>query len=138
MARQYNARACKACATLFIPTGCRQPWCNECAEFRYSYKIHLQSLLRTHKRGGKAGSGSGGHNESGCHSQKYREWFLLDVYRAQDGRCAVCWDEVELGPEFLLHHKDHNREHNVRDNFDGVCKRCHQIEHECWLNFRKA
>jgi hypothetical protein len=26
----------------------------------------------------------------------------------------------------------------VKSNLELVCKRCHQIEHECWLAFRKV
>lgn len=134
---QRKPKKCKACPTVFIPTGNSQPWCADCADFRYQYKMHLQSLLRTTKRGGRAGVGSGGTNEGSCHSQKYREWFLMDVWRRQDGQCVDCWDDL-TPEEMLMHHIDHNREHNVLSNFAGVCKRCHQIEHECWLAFRKA
>ena len=33
-----------------------------------------------------------------------------------------------------VHHKDHNRKNNVEENFELLCKRCHQVEHECWKN----
>ena len=33
-----------------------------------------------------------------------------------------------------VHHKDHNRKNNVESNFELLCKRCHQVEHECWKN----
>ena len=130
-------KQCRACPTVFVPTGNSQPWCAQCADFRHHVKTHFLSLKRTAKRGGSAGSGSGGQNEGGCHSQKYRDWFLMDVHRRQEGHCADCYKE--LTPEaMLMHHLDHNRGHNVLSNFAGVCKRCHQIEHECWLAFRKA
>jgi hypothetical protein len=33
--------------------------------------------------------------------------------------------------EWCVHHKDHDRTHNVRENLEMLCKRCHQVEHEC-------
>lgn len=33
-----------------------------------------------------------------------------------------------------MHHKDHNRKNNREENFELLCKRCHQVEHECWKN----
>lgn len=74
-------------------------------------------------------------NEGICHAQKYREWFLDDLYSAQDGYCARCGEWHEKNSEFLIHHKDHDRTNNTRHNLELVCKRCHQVEHECWKNF---
>ena len=33
--------------------------------------------------------------------------------------------------EWVVHHKDHNRQHNTVDNFEILCKSCHQLEHKC-------
>lgn len=109
----------------------------ECAEFRRLVKHRQQSYKRTAKRGGAAGSGSGGANIGACHSQKYREWFLNDLYALQEGQCAHCGG-AHTAEELLMHHKDHDRKHNVLSNLELVCKRCHQIEHECWLAFSKV
>ena len=40
--------------------------------------------------------------------------------------------------EWAVHHKDHDRQNSARDNLELLCKRCHQIEHECWRNFEGA
>ena|SRR5690554_5791911 len=133
-------KACKACSDVFQPTGNAAKFCTPCAEFRTAWMVRKHSMTRHEKAGRKVGTGSGGHNETGCHDQKYRQWFLMDVWRKQDGRCGDC--DIELSPDLmLLHHIDHDRTNNELYNFAGVCKRCHQLEHECWMNlpqFRKV
>ena len=38
----------------------------------------------------------------------------------------------------LIHHKDENRYNNDVENLEALCKRCHQIEHNCGDNFPKG
>ena len=44
--------------------------------------------------------------------------------------------------EWAVHHKDHDRTNNTLDNFEVLCKRCHQLEHNCTdrlkLSYTKA
>jgi hypothetical protein len=41
--------------------------------------------------------------------------------------------------EFLLvHHKDADRGNNDRSNLEKLCKRCHQLEHDCYSNLPAA
>lgn len=37
--------------------------------------------------------------------------------------------------EWCVHHIDHDRTNNELSNFELLCKRCHQIEHNCWEAF---
>lgn len=37
--------------------------------------------------------------------------------------------------EWVGHHKDHDRTNNTIENLSLLCKRCHQIEHECCKAF---
>lgn len=141
MAMKQNAkrkqRQCLSCWTMFQPKGNAAKFCKDCAEFRQAVSRRNDSRNQTLRRGGTPGVGSGGMNEGDCHDQKYRQWYLMDVYREQQGQCAECW--VDLSPQtMLLHHKDHDRKNNSRHNFAGVCKRCHQIEHQCWEAFKKV
>lgn len=36
--------------------------------------------------------------------------------------------------EWVVHHKDHDRTHNTPSNFEILCKKCHQLEHQCRKN----
>lgn len=128
---------CDACHAEYLKVGPAGKFCPECSSFRLKVSQFYACRSRTIARGGKAWVGSGGQNEKGCHEQKYRRWFLMDVWSRQQGQCHDCW--ADLTPkQMLLHHIDHNRQNNVLSNFHGVCKRCHQIEHECWLAFQKG
>jgi hypothetical protein len=35
---------------------------------------------------------------------------------------------------WCVHHKDHDRTNNKLENFELLCKRCHQLEHDCESN----
>lgn len=141
MAMKPSARRtpknCTACNVLYTPTGNASKFCPECAEFRALWMRRKHNETARILRGSKVGVGSGGQNEGSCHDQKYRQWFLMDVYSRQDGQCIDCWKDL-TPRQMLLHHIDHNRNNNVLSNFTGVCKRCHQIEHRCWEAFRKV
>lgn len=39
---------------------------------------------------------------------------------------------------WVVHHKDHDRSNNEMENFELLCKRCHQLEHNCYDNFSKG
>lgn len=51
--------------------------------------------------------------------------------------CERCKCEIDttVRGTWAGHHKDHDRAHNVKDNLEVLCKRCHQVEHECWKAF---
>ncbi|WP_425512192.1 HNH endonuclease [Xanthomonas translucens] len=61
---------------------------------------------------------------------------LAPAYYAKVRYCERCRkDLLGLPPAMrAVHHKDHNRKHNEERNFELLCKRCHQVEHECWRN----
>lgn len=40
--------------------------------------------------------------------------------------------------EWVIHHRDHDQYNNDRLNLELLCKRCHQIEHDCVSNFEGA
>ena len=44
--------------------------------------------------------------------------------------------ERQIG-QWTTHHRDHNHQNNPKDgqNWELLCKRCHQVEHKCWLAF---
>ena len=48
--------------------------------------------------------------------------------------CERCGNKIDATARgtWAGHHKDHNRLNNTKDNLEVLCKRCHQIEHECW------
>lgn len=49
------------------------------------------------------------------------------------GKCERCGKDLQnVGHyEWVVHHKNHNHYDNSEGNFELLCKRCHQLEHEC-------
>lgn len=135
-----NPRSCTACGVMYQPKGNAAKFCTECSEFRSKAMVRYHSASRHLRAGRNIGVGSGGanaHTAENATIGTYRRVFLTRLYLSQSG---TCWDCKEAFPESLLlvHHKDHNRHNNMIDNLQLVCKRCHQIEHQCWLAFRKV
>lgn len=131
-------KECRACDAMFTPTGNAAKYCTECAEFRRAWGKWRDSVVKIERSGGIPFIGSGGMNrgQGKCH-HTYRRVHLDNIYAKQEGRCFICYDPLKKA-DMLLHHLDHDRTNNVESNLEGVCKRCHQIEHECWLNFSKV
>lgn len=98
------------------------------------------------KKRGYTGKGPGAHNTMG---DKHPQWKngerafqqrMSPAYRKKIRYCERCnIDLLNAGTGFwCVHHKDHDRTNNVESNFELLCKRCHQIEHECWKNFKQG
>lgn len=137
---QRKPKACKACGCVYVPKGNASKFCLECSEFRTLSMVRYHSISRHIKEGRNVGIGSGGANRHTSETATvgtYRKVFLTRLYLNQAGNCADCgWHFPES--LLLVHHKDHNRYNNIVSNLELVCKRCHQIEHECWLAFSKV
>ena len=135
---RFKPKACRACAATFQPTGPAGKFCAECAAFRSEITMYFGRVAARARQGGRVGVGSGGANRIHAVSVKdYRKVFLDELYELQNGQCWSCANEFNKGL-LLVHHLDHNRRNNVISNLELTCKRCHQIEHECWLAFSKG
>lgn len=56
------------------------------------------------------------------------------------GKCERCGKDLTYAShyEWCVHHKDHNHFNNSEDNYELLCKRCHQLEHHCRDNIPKT
>ena len=55
----------------------------------------------------------------------------IQTYRRhRKNACERC----ESTKHLLVHHKDGDRYNNELANLETLCKRCHQLHHECWRN----
>lgn len=133
---------CITCNKETVRTGPAQIRCPECRPVvnkRLQKKAAKNWAIRTGKY---KGTGPGAHNTPG---ELHPRWnggerkfsnVLAPAYYKKVRFCERCSkDLIDAAPEFrCVHHKDHNRKNNVESNFELLCKRCHQIEHKCWLN----
>lgn len=122
-------KLCLGCHEEYVPTGNCSKFCPSCAALRtaWSRKVSIKTT----------GAGSGGQNLGAATRHNYRRFYLTKLYIKQRGLCKHCLDNFPES-ELVVHHKDENRNNNDETNLELVCKRCHQIEHECWLAFSKA
>lgn len=54
------------------------------------------------------------------------------------GFCERCTKDLREATHYLwaVHHKNHDHFDHRKDNLELLCKRCHQIEHDCVSNFK--
>lgn len=133
---------CIDCARTVERTGPAQKRCPDCRPVANKANQKVAAKRWAVNTGRFKGTGPGAHNTPGdLHPQwnggerKFGQT-LAPAYYKRVRYCERCGlDLVDAAPEFrAVHHKDHNRKNNVESNFELLCKRCHQLEHECWLN----
>lgn len=136
--RILKSKKCNDCENDYVPTGSNQPRCPECMIIhrRESGRIRMQEFRRT--KGVKVGSGKGGNNASGEEDSQYssgRSYFHKIRFQIKlDVRyCQNCDKDLLNATRYFwcVHHIDHNPRNNSRENLKLLCKRCHQIEHNC-------
>ncbi len=101
--------------------------------------------LRKSKENGtehRIGIGKGGGQLKGKDNAMYstgiREFHRLSPQIRLERKCCERCNKNLLQAtkgNWCVHHKDHNRCNNEINNFELLCKRCHQIEHKCWESF---
>lgn len=143
-------KICDICENNFIPTGKNQKTCNNENCKKEKRRLATQKYRkRKYAELGKPdrhGIGKGGGQDKGKESAFYKNGLKSDFINKrylikEDIRyCQRCMKDLKNVGRYYwcLHHKDHNRKNNSRDNLELLCKRCHQIEHECWKAFEGA
>jgi hypothetical protein len=92
----------------------------------------------------KPGVGSGNNQQLGTEHRAYKHgWFIADRLRPQIKArryCERCSKDLLDANRYMwvVHHRDHNHFNNMVDNLELLCKRCHQLEHECYKAYAKG
>ena len=108
-------RNCSKCSKNYLPISNRQKICKRCKP--ESRTRESESARRSKFSLEKSSSSNGWKNGIG-------------VYRLIGKRdfCEQCGSDKYL----LVHHKDEDRANNDPSNLKTLCRKCHQVEHECW------
>ena len=138
---QVVKKICKICNSK--PTKSKRSlYCDNC----FTQYTKERSVIRTRnyriKLGTiKIGVGKGHANDSGDQDSQYKTGIRYfkkrrSVIKSERRFCERCKkDLLSAGKgQWAVHHKDHNRKHNIDSNFELLCKRCHQLEHNCTNN----
>lgn len=130
-------KICTKCETEYEPRGPAQKYCADCQEIR---KIEVRKQRREcaerkrRERGCKVGRGaprgeSHPNYKHGLYVAQTQAPELLARVRYCE-RCDKDLSEVTKW-EWCMHHKDHDHSNHDESNLELLCKRCHQLEHNC-------
>jgi len=128
--RKYVEKTCITCSTVYEPTGPASKYCLPCSIQHDKENAKRGNDVYRTKQGRKVGVGSGNAQGKGEAHHSYKTGVGIFRRFVKD-KCERCGSTTFL----CVHHKDRNRNNNTPDNLETVCKRCHQIEHECWKAF---
>lgn len=140
--RQLKDKLCLKCNTSFSPTGSCQKFCQECRVIvlRESSKTRTREYRR--RKGVPVGVGKGGSNQSRHEDSQYKNGigFFMKIrteIKANRRYCNRCQRDLSEATRYqwCVHHIDHDRSNNDEGNLELLCKRCHQIEHNCHRAF---
>lgn len=136
----YKDKLCTECKKSFSPTSKTIMQCPICYPILRKKKNKLARDKHQAKIGKRVGVGSGGLQKErlGELSSSFKTG--IGTYRKIMQRnnipfiCNHCKKDLAGATryEWCTHHKDQDRTNNDISNLEYLCKRCHQIEHECW------
>lgn len=128
---------CIDCGIVFERTGRNTKRCIPCRKTHarlYAKAYHKRNYVKTgyHGFGEKNNNWKGGLGKLLTGDNKR--------IRAERKICAHCGRHVEHVGRYhwCIHHIDGNRQNNVDSNLMLLCKRCHQVEHDCRKNLESA
>lgn len=135
-------KLCKICSTEYQETGRAQLYCPACQavraeETRLRRKAYAERKRR--ERGARVGRGA----QAGYLHPNYKHgWYVaqtqsrrIQAERQNCERCGTCL--LGLGRWYwVMHHRDHNHANHELSNLELLCKRCHQLEHNCADNLK--
>jgi len=121
----HQRKECLRCKKKFHPTGSN---CKRCPICRREHELesHRNRWHRTYVKKGYDQAGPKNNAWKGGSTPAYYQ----KKAAALPSVCARC----KKKPAVLVHHKDGNRWNSSLDNLERLCKRCHQLEHNCAAN----
>ncbi len=146
--RTFKEKVCKHCGNSYIPNGSSSCFCSKPCRVQYYKDKGISRQYRmtfNAKNGCQVGVGSGGLTKSGKDNFGYTTG--ISIFR-NHGRqlkesgvpCNRCGKSLVDAPRgmWCSHHIDQDRTNNDLSNFELLCKRCHQINHDSYDNLMKV
>lgn len=146
--RIYKAKPCRECGEVFTPNAPCNLYCSEECANTASARVNREKSERFRaKNGSMIGVGKGNAQGRGELHHTYKNGIKGFQQRKLDSmvehRCERCDKDLT---EYIktnkymwcVHHKDHDRSNNALENHELLCKRCHQLEHDCQENLYKV
>lgn len=130
-------KQCKNCDLDFLTLGPASLYCKFCKEKVTKEKLKGYQLKSELKRGTKVGIGSGNYfGKFNVNHPSYKNgvtWYRDIALQKGNTCCERCLGTLDFSNQYMwcVHHIDHNRSNNSVENLELLCKRCHQLEHNC-------
>lgn len=141
-----SERVCCYCKENYKPTGPAQKCCTSCHKLDTNITRQVSAdMERMKKFGTYCEIGKGKAQGLGENSPFWRGGLVLSprikrTIKASVKFCERCGrDLTEAGQwEWCVHHLDRDKTNQQRSNLILLCKRCHQIEHDCISHLRTS
>jgi hypothetical protein len=135
-------KQCLTCDTEYQPTGRRSKYCSTGCKPYLSKEYSRSKTMECRIRQGKnVGVGKGNANTIGLNDSQYKTGIArfkksVRLIKITIQFCERCNKDLANATKgyWCVHHKDHDRTNNNPENWELLCKKCHQLEHECWKN----
>lgn len=137
--KKYKPKTCIVCGIDYTPTGNCSKYCKQCSEIKAKESRERGAEAFRRRQGMRVGRGARPEKENNMyiHGQcVFRRW-AKELKNSDKGFCGDCGKDLRHAThyEWVGHHKDHNRMNNTKENLKLLCKKCHQLEHQCWKAF---
>lgn len=130
---------CISCNKPFTKTGKNHKRCTSCnLEHKLNYSRIYYETHKTPGLGSGSTTGIAEQNHMFKHGRcVFRRW-AKERLKQLDYCCEKCGTTIDVSARgnWAGHHIDHNSHNNTIDNLVVLCKKCHQVEHECWRAFQ--
>ena len=145
--RKLKTKSCIICGVEFQPTGSCCKFCPNCRVEQRKVLARKGASAYRQRKGYKVGVGKGGATGFGKDNPTYKHGHgvftrLRSTIKEQQRYCGYCGKDLHEAThsQWVIHHKDHNKFNNPEDgsNWILLCKKCHQVEHQCWKAFEGA
>lgn len=145
--RTFTEKSCLQCGTSYVPIGSSSKYCSlECRHEAYKPRYKGWQDKHNLKKGRAVGVGKGGLTGLGKDNPNYKTGIgifhstLKYQVKEEMRYCERCSIDLINATRYhwCVHHRDHDRTNNTRENLELLCKRCHQIEHDCHKAFEGA
>jgi hypothetical protein len=125
---------CVVCSASGFTTGKYQKYCSDCSKEQNKNNVRNWGFRNGVFNGLGSGGKIGQDNQNYIHGRSvFRRW-AQEKLKHLSYCCERCGTYIDASARgtWAGHHKDHNKSNNIIENLEVLCKRCHQIEHECW------
>lgn len=129
MGNMQRQKACLRCNELFLPTGQNTKRCEVCRPEYKKEQMRIISLKHYVPKGRNQFREKNNNWKGGVAPSTYQSI----CFEAHGRNCYLC-DSYAV----LVHHLDEDRSNNTISNLRPMCKRCHQVGHNCTANLPKV